>query len=166
MDLKAESLRLDGVMRTVYDGWCSQLDALEKSIKDLSDALASTEKTDLSENATYTITRDERDMKIASKSLLLEKTTAYKEGRNAYNPNGFVQLGATVQLEVVTIDGVPDKRELPPFKMVADALSSGVMGLLSIESPVGKAAIGHKAEDTFEVQVPVGTCIYKIREVY
>ncbi len=166
MDLVAESARLDGVMKSVYDNWNMQLKELDASIKRLSDILASTEKTDMSENATYTITRDERDMKMASKSIILDKINAYEESVGTYTPSGYIQLGSTFVLELVSVDGVRQGNVLHPMKLTPDAVSSGVSGLLSIASPVGSALIGRRPDETIEVQVPRGACVYRVREVY
>lgn len=166
MDLISESARLDKVMEDVYMSWCAQLNDLDASIRELSDMLASTEKTDLSENATYTILRDERDVKVSSKIILVDKVNAYTSERDTYQPTGVIKLGSTILLDVVSVDGVPSHRSFPPFKLVIDDLSSGVQGLLSIESKVGSSCVGLHANDTFEVQVPTGTVIYRVKEVY
>lgn len=166
MDLRAESARLDKVMQSAHDGWTQQLRDLEASIDVLNRTLMSIEKTDMSENATYTITRDMRDMSMASKSILQDKINAYEGGLSAYVPSGYIQLGATFLIELVSVDGTPNHKDLQPFKLVNDAVSSGVLGLLSDKSAVGSAAIGHRSGDVIEVQAPLGTCLYRVREVY
>ena len=166
MDLKSESIRLDDIMGKVYQEWLEQLEEVEASIKALTKTLEATEKTDLSENATYTITRDERDMKISSKGILLEKIEAYKEGREEYIPSGVVKLGSTVLLEVIRVDGHATSVEFHPLKIVKDKLTSTVNGLLSNESKAGAALIGLRCGDTFEIQVPIGILTYRVKEVY
>lgn len=166
MNLQEESLRLEQVMDNAYKEWMEQFRSVEAAIKELSASIEATEKTDLSENATYTILRDDRDMKIQSKAILTEKIEAYTEKNSDYVPTGVIKLGSTFILEPISLNGEAISTKFPPFKLVPDLLSSGTQGLLSVESKCGSTCIGLRAGDTFEVQAQIGLLKYLVKEVY
>lgn len=74
----------------------------------------------------------------------------------AKDKKDIVALGSTV---VVEVDGQEDE-----FKIVGTLEADPAMGIISNESPVGKALLGHKAGDEICIQSPVIT-VYKIKKV-
>lgn len=68
----------------------------------------------------------------------------------------FVSLGATV---LVDVGGQSDE-----FTLVGSLEANPNIGLISNESPVGKALLGHKTGDAVTVSSPIKT-IYKIKKI-
>ena len=60
----------------------------------------------------------------------------------------------------VLVDGEEDK-----FELVGPTESDPSKGKISVDSPVGKALLGHKAKDTVSVETPDGKIQYKIVSV-
>lgn len=68
-----------------------------------------------------------------------------------------VALGATLVLEI-------DKEDIDELKIVGTLEANPSLGMISNESPVGKALIGHKAGEEITISSPVKT-IYKIKKI-
>ena len=109
---------------------------------------------DLSENAEYDAARTQQSMvegRIEELEALLRNARVIEKKGGA----GKVSMGDKVEVE---IDG--DKMN---FSLVGSAESDPSEGLISIESPLGKALLGAKVSDTVHVAIPDGgTVDYKI----
>jgi transcription elongation factor GreA len=101
---------------------------------------------DLSENAEYEQAKNEQGM-IEGRILTLERMV-----RNAViieeHHDGVVQVGSVVK--------VRDEFGEEAFTIVGPAEVDVANGRISLESPVGKALMGHRAGDAVEVQSPAG----------
>lgn len=111
---------------------------------------------DLSENAEYQETKEEQsfvEAEIAEleerirNSVLIEK----KKG------DGIVSVGSTVRVR-------SDGRE-ETYTIVGFEESDPLSGKISNESPLGRAFLGRKAGDAFEVRTPGGITEYSILEI-
>ena len=51
------------------------------------------------------------------------------------------------------------------YKVVGSAEAAPLEGKISVESPVGRALLGHKVGDTVDVETPAGTVNLKIKKI-
>lgn len=56
--------------------------------------------------------------------------------------------------------------ETEDYQIVGFAQADPDIGLISDESPVGKALLGHRLGDTVEVEVPAGVISFEVLEIY
>lgn len=112
---------------------------------------------DLSENAEYDAAVNQQGMvegRIEELQALLKNARII----DSSNKTGKVSIGSKVDVEV---EG--DKEQ---FSLVGSAESDPGKGLISTESPLGKALLGCKVGDTAEVSLPDdSSVIYKILAV-
>lgn len=111
---------------------------------------------DLSENAEYTDAKDEQAF-IEGKILDMEDTINNAIVLDEKKKTGSVDIGSTI---TVTVDG--GQRE---FTIVGASESVPQKGLISNESPLGRAFLGRRQGDEVEVTVPKGKIIYKISRI-
>jgi transcription elongation factor GreA len=71
------------------------------------------------------------------------------------------QVGVGSRVKVLA----PDTKEGLEFAVVGPFEADPAAGMVSSESPVGKALIGHSVGDTVEVAAPTGVIKYQIVEV-
>jgi transcription elongation factor GreA len=107
---------------------------------------------DLSENAEYQEAREQQEFvesrideldEIVKNAVIIKKTGSE-----------FVDLGCEVEVEV---NSKPKK-----FSVVGSNEAKPEEGMISNESPLGKAIIGKKVGDTVTVKAPIGEIAYKI----
>jgi len=112
---------------------------------------------DLSENAEYSAAKDEQSF-IEGRIQELEEVTKHAKIADAtVAHNGSINVGSVVK---VMVEGDEDE-----FEVVGPTESDPTHGKISIDSPVGKALLGHKAKDTVAVETPDGKIQYKIISV-
>lgn len=168
-DLKKESDRFQQVLQNEINKTRITLEETDKRIEELSILLQDKEmQTDRSENASFQIARDERDAKSAIKHLLEEKLSTLTTESDNYAPTGTIQLGSTVQLQLLSVDGkrpIFDKTNFI-IKLVSHAIANAELGLVAFDYKVGFKLLGHKEGDTIEVQATKGSLVYQIEGVY
>jgi transcription elongation factor GreA len=104
---------------------------------------------DLSENAEYDAARTQQSMiegRIEELEALLKKARVIDTSK--HKAVGKVAMG-----DKVKVKHGEDESE---FSLVGSAESNPSKGLISIESPIGKALLGAKLHDTVHVSVPDG----------
>ena len=110
---------------------------------------------DISENSEYEDAKNEQGM-LEGRILTLEKMV-----RNAViieeHHDGVVQVGSSVT--------VKDEFGKETYTIVGPAEVDVARGRISMESPVGKALIGHKVGEKVQVQTPSGARTVKIVKV-
>jgi transcription elongation factor GreA len=115
---------------------------------------------DLRENAAYDAAKHDQAMnekRIADLESLLRNAVVMDED-GARPADGFVRLGSTV---VVEVDGDEER-----YKIVGAIEAKPTAGLISNESPVGKALLGKRAGDEASVLTPRGgKTVYRIVRV-
>ena len=74
-------------------------------------------------------------------------------------PSDVVTIGCTVT--VVNAGGM----EMPPYKIVGSQESDPMRGIISEESPFGKALVGAKEGDTVTVEAPGGSMKYTVKKI-
>ena len=108
---------------------------------------------DISENAEYDVAKNEQGM-VEGRILVLENmlrnAVIIEEGTD----NGVVSVGSVVE--------VKDEFGKQTFTIVGPAEVDVAEGRISMESPVGKALLGHKVGEQVEVQSPGGARQLKI----
>ena len=114
---------------------------------------------DLSENSEYDEAKNEQGKlysRIAELEEILQHVVIVDES-NA--PSDVVTIGCTVT--VVNASGM----EMPPYKIVGSQESDPMRGIISEESPFGKALVGAKEGDTVTVEAPGGSMKYTVKKI-
>ncbi len=108
---------------------------------------------DLSENAEYSEAKTEQGF---TEGRIIEIENIIKNAMVIADEvaGGLVQVGSTV-----TVESDTGKRT---YTIVGSNESDPTTGLISNESPLGQAFIGHKVGDEVEVKVPSGTATYRV----
>ena len=101
---------------------------------------------DLSENFEYKAARQDKD-RNESRIRYLEKMIKTARIITDNSREDEVGLGDTVEVYI------PDDDETEKYKLVTTVRGNSLQGLISIDSPLGKAIRGHKAGDTVYVKV-------------
>ena len=117
------------------------------------------EQGDLSENAEYDATKDEqRSMEARIEELEKIIKNAEVIDESAYDKDT-VSIGSTIKFYDEEFD------EELEYRIVGSTESDILKGLISNESPLGKALIGAKVGETVQVESPDGISRYKILEI-
>lgn len=117
------------------------------------------EQGDVSENAEYDAAMDEQrenEARIEEIEHLLKNAEIITDDEIDVKKVG---VGCTVKLQEVS-----SKSEII-YKIVGNIEADSLNGMISNESPVGKALIGAKKGATVEVQVPAGAFKYKVMSI-
>ena len=101
---------------------------------------------DLSENFEYKAAKQDKN-RNESRIRYLEKMIKTARIITDNSREDEVGLGDTVEVYI------PDDDETEKYKLVTTVRGNSLQGLISIDSPLGKAIRGHKAGDTVYVKV-------------
>jgi len=115
---------------------------------------------DLIENAEYESAKNEQafvEGRIQELKMIL--ANAHIIGDDYTENNGYVQVGSTIYLRE---DG--EKRS-DKYIIVGAAEADPRNGMISNESPIGKAVLGHKAGEDIEIEAPDGNLKFRITTV-
>jgi transcription elongation factor GreA len=127
-----------------------------KNIRDIEEARA---HGDLSENAEYHAAK-ERQGHLDAKKRELEQKLAHSQIIDLSKlTNEKVVFGATVTLADT------DSGDIKKYTLVGQEEADLKKGKISIQSPVGKALIGHKVGEVVTIKTPVKTVEYEIQEI-
>jgi transcription elongation factor GreA len=125
-------------------------------IQDIADARA---HGDLSENAEYDAAKHRQSfIEGRIKELQDKLARAYVVDLSNLKPDKVV-FGATVTIYDTSAD------EEITYKIVGEDEADIKIGKISCTSPVGKALIGHKLDDTVRAKVPAGFREYEIVDI-
>lgn len=117
---------------------------------------------DISESSAYEDAKNEQ-AKVEGQILELERLLSVAEVMTA-DMHGALEgppvVGIGMQVEVQSVSGAERT-----FKIVETFEADPKAGLISDQSPVGKALMGHKEGDEVSVSTPGGVTIYIIRSV-
>ena len=120
---------------------------------------AAREHGDISENAEYHAAKEAQGH-IEARIKLLEDLLARAEVvEPATRPPDRVRFGTTVILEDL------NSGEEISYTLVSEYEADISQGLLSIQSPVGRALFGREVEDEVAIRVPSGTRAFEIRSI-
>jgi transcription elongation factor GreA len=147
--------------KTGFEKLKKELDHLLKverprNIKDIEEARG---HGDLSENAEYHAAK-ERQGHIDAKKRELEHKLAHAQIIDLSKlSNEKVVFGATVTL------ADSGSGETKKYTIVGQEEADLKMGKISVQSPVGKALIGHKVGDSVTIKTPAKTVEYEVQEI-
>lgn len=147
--------------REGYEKLKQELEYLEKvKRKEISKAIAHARSMgDLRENAEYDSAKNEQ-AHCEKRVLELKQQLSRVKIIDLENiPQGQVFIGARVLLLDM------DTEEQFEYTLVSKEEADYDSGKISIDSPVGKALMQRKVDDTIEIQVPAGTLKYKILKI-
>lgn len=144
-----------------YDKLQKELEHLEtEKRREVAELIASAkEEGDISENAAYDEAKNQQaflegriqDIKrILNNAVIIDKPA---EGADT------VTIGAEV---TVVEDGFNEEET---FRIVGSAEANPGQGLISNESPMGKALLGRRAGDEVSVKTPGGALTFKIKKI-
>ena len=120
---------------------------------------AAREHGDLSENAEYHAAKEAQGQ-IAARIQLLEDRLARAEVVElSGEPPDRIRFGVTVVLTDL------DSGDEVTYTLVSEYEADISRGLLSVQSPVGRALIGKEVDDEVTIRVPSGTKEFEIREI-
>lgn len=111
---------------------------------------------DLSENAEYSSARQEQERaeaRISEIDHILKNVTVISSPKDKNK----VELGNTVELKGNSTDRT--------FTVVGSVEADPLNGLISDESPIGKALLGKKLGEEVEIVTPANTATYKISSI-
>ena len=114
---------------------------------------------DLSENSEYDEAKNEQGKlysRIAELEEILQHVVIVDES-NA--PTNVVTIGC----RVVVADAAG--KALPPYRIVGSQESDPMHGIISEESPFGKALLGAKEGDSVTVEAPRGSIVYTVLKI-
>lgn len=113
---------------------------------------------DLSENSEYDEAKNDQ-AKIEARIVELEEMLKDVEIISAESGDT-VSMGSKLKVLDVEFD------EECEYQIVGSPEADSRRGLISDESPVGKALLGHKAGDEVVAEAPGGNIVFKILEIY
>ena len=114
---------------------------------------------DLSENAEYDAAKDEqRDIEARIEELekILKNAEVVVEDEV---DSSKINVGCKVKILDIEFN------EEVEYKIVGSSEANSLKGMISNESPVGKALIGHKKGETVTVETQMGSIKYKILSI-
>lgn len=109
---------------------------------------------DVSENAEYSIAREEQtkiDVRISELESILKRAKVAKTSTDS------VSLGTKVKVHV---EGGDEE-----FHIVGEPEADPLANKISHESPLGALLVGKKVGDTFQLEIPTGKLTYKIIDI-
>ena len=115
---------------------------------------------DLSENSEYDEAKNEQGKlysRIAELEEILQHVVIVDESNGSTNE---VTIGCTV-----TVTSVEDGKTSFTFKIVGSQEADPMHGIISEESPFGKALLGAKEGDTVTVEAPRGAITYTVQKI-
>jgi transcription elongation factor GreA len=114
---------------------------------------------DLSENSEYDEAKNEQaeiEGKIANLEATLENAIVLDDSELGTDK---VNVGNKVTVHNIDAD------EESEYKIVSTAEADPIMGLISDDSPLGKALIGQRKGDSINVETPMGVVKYTITDI-
>lgn len=128
--------------------------------KELSKAIGvAREHGDLSENADYDAAKDAQAMNEKRIAELGDKLSRARILEDQGISKDDVRIGATVKLKDL------DSNDEIEYTLLSEMEADFSKGIISVDSPVGHALLGHKKNDTVQIKVPSGTLKYKILSI-
>lgn len=112
---------------------------------------------DLSENAEYHDAKDQQGL-IAARILEIEEILKKAVMSESNDAVGTINIGTSFSVQ----DSAGNEKQLT---LVGFNEADPAAGRISNESPMGKAFLGKRANDTVEVEAPKGVVSYKIVSV-
>jgi len=119
---------------------------------------------DLSENVEYAQTKDEQSFnegRVAELENIVSRARVYEGCGGQIEQVG---IGSTVAV-TLKVGGKINKKLKREFSIVGSQEAEPMKGRISLESPIGKALMGHKLNDEVNVDTPKGRQKYVIIKI-
>ena len=144
-----------------YENLRAELERLRKverpkNIQDISEAR---EHGDLRENAEYKAAKERQQFIDTRMAELEHKLGDAHVIEVAPGPSETVVFGATVRLLELESD------EEKSYTLIGQEEADLKNGSISVQSPIGRALIGHRVGDIVQVNRPAGMIEYEIKEI-
>lgn len=185
LDLRVVSEKLTKDIETLIANETAELEEITARIKELNYRLQNDPdlQTDRSENASFQIAKDERDVKVNISNIKMARIESLRSELGNYTSTGYITLGTTVELRVIAVKNydslsflkrkvmrgnreVEELQDTAIFKLVRHNTSNAKCNLVSIDYIVGKAITGRTAGEVVTVTTPLGEVTYKIERIY
>lgn len=145
-----------------FDALKTELERLRKvdrpqNIQDIAEAR---EHGDLRENAEYTAAKERQqfiDARISEIERKLGEAQVIEVGSGTSDT---VVFGTTVRLTDV------ESEDAKTYTLVGQEEADVKSGSISVQSPLGRALIGHRVGDVVQVHRPAGMIEYEIQEIF
>lgn len=149
------------ITRDGYEKLREELEILKKvKRKELSKAIGvAREHGDLSENADYDAAKEAQAMNEKRIAELGDKLGRARILEDQGISKDDIRIGATVKLKDL------DSNDEIEYTLLSEMEADFSKGIISVDSPVGQALLGHKKDDTVQIKVPSGTLKYKILSI-
>ena len=115
---------------------------------------------DLKENADYHAAKEDQAFNEGRINQLQEAIRNAEIIDEASGAAGIIRLGSTV---TITEEGFDDEEEV--YQIVGAREADPMKGMISNESPIGKALLGKKASDTISAKTPGGMMTFSVVKV-
>lgn len=166
--LEEISKELDGTIEQLASETRQRFEENEEMLRKVTDEIAAMEKTDVSENAPLQIKRDQQSTYSALSVLLGKRLKSISSEIGSYRPNGFIQLGTTVEVSLLSVpEGCQVSVGTPfIFKLVQHDTSDATKRLVAIDCKLGAALLSRTAGDIVEIETYSGRIKYKVERIY
>jgi transcription elongation factor GreA len=149
------------VSRERYEKLREELEQLKvvKRHKIAKDIERAREMGDLSENAEYDAAKEaqaKNEKRISDLTANLSRARLLEEQDL---PHDVVLIGASVDLKDL------DSGDEFSYTLLSELEADFSKGQISVNSPVGRALLNHKAGDEVDINIPAGTLRYKILKI-
>ena len=111
---------------------------------------------DLKENAEYHAAKEAQGFNEKKAYEIELKLSEVEFIDNLNISSDEIRIGASVKLLDL------DDKEESGYKLVGADDSNPSEGLISVDSPIGRALLGHKKDDELDIKVPAGVLRYKV----
>lgn len=161
---KAKETNMIKMTQEAYDELVKELEMRkteerEKIAKAIADAR---ELGDLSENHSYTIAMEDKDLNESRISDLEELIKNVQIVTSDDTPSSIVSIGSTVSIKNLATTQVKKVHIVGGQETEA---ADPEVGKISSDSPIGSAIMNRKVGDTVEVSLPAGITKYKIEKI-
>ena len=145
-----------------FDALRAELERLRKvdrpqNIQDIADAR---EHGDLRENAEYTAAKERQHFLDARISEIERKLGEAQVIEGGSGTSDTVVFGTTVRLTDV------ESEDAKTYTLVGQEDADVKNGSISVQSPLGRALIGHRVGDVVQVHRPAGMIEYEIQAIF
>lgn len=114
---------------------------------------------DLRENAEYHAAREKLAQLVSRMAELETKLADVQLVDDVGTDDGTIRIGATVALQDVA------SKERSTYTLVGPDEADPAQGKISVQSPIGEALLGHRANETVDIVLPRGGYRVKILKV-
>ena len=114
---------------------------------------------DLSENSEYDEAKNEQAITEGRIAEIEEQLKNVHLVDASALTNDVVRVGLSVKLKDLSDNSTAE------YRIVGVTEADPFVGLISDESPIGKALLGQKVNSVVEVEIPLGTVKYKIMKI-